>query len=95
MRVIQDGRTRTWRAECDKCHTIYEYSEADYFEIEEERPSGIIKVKQYFFKKNESYRQICRYKWKCLKCPVCGKLEKKMDAERLFEPEEVRWERVE
>ena len=56
MKIIKDGRTRTWRAECDKCHTIYEYSEADYFEIEEEKPSGIIKVKQYFFKKNESYR---------------------------------------
>ena len=95
MKIIEDGRTRTWRTECNRCHTIYEYSETDYFEIEEEKPSGLVEIKEHLFKENETYRQIYRYKWKCLKCPVCGDLKKRMDADRLFRPKEVRWERVE
>jgi hypothetical protein len=95
MKIIKDGRNRTYQEECRKCGTIYEYSERDYFEITEEKPSGLAEIREHLFKANETYRQICRYKWKCLRCPVCGDLKKRMDADRLFKPEEVRWERVE
>lgn len=95
MRIIKNGRTRKYQDECVKCGTVYEYSEKDYFELEEEKPSGLMHIEEHLFKKNESYRQICRYKWKCLRCPVCGALKKRMDPDRLFKPEEVRWERVE
>ena len=95
MKIIKDGKDRIYQKECRRCHTIYEYSERDYFELEEEKPSGLAYIKEHLFKKNESYRQICRYKWKCLKCPVCGELVKRMDAERLFKPDEVRWEQIE
>ena len=95
MRIMKDGRDRTWQAECNKCHTIYEYGEADYFELIEEKPSGIVKVKKHLFKTDEEYREICKYRWnKCLKCPICENIKKGMDAERLFSPETVRWDRI-
>ena len=95
MKIIKDGRSRTYQEECRKCGTIYEYREKDYFELEEEKPSGLVEIKEHLFKANEEYREICRYKWnKCLKCPVCGNIRKSMDAERLFRHETVRWERI-
>lgn len=89
MKIVKNGLERTWRDECKKCHTIYEYDESDYFEIEEEKSSGLRKVDAHLFKKDEEYREICKYKWKGLKCPVCGDVKK-----RLFHPEHVRWEEV-
>ena len=56
MKIIKDGRTKTWRTECNRCHTIFEYNEADYFELEEEKPSGLMHIEEHLFKKNESYR---------------------------------------
>ena len=94
MRIIKDGRTRTWQEECNKCHTIYEYSEKDYFEIVEEKPSGIVREEYHWFRKTEKYRGISRVKFKCLKCPQCGEIKKKVDFNNVF-GEPVRWEKIE
>ena len=56
MKIIKNGKDRTYQKECRRCHTIYEYSERDYFELEEEKPSGLAYVEEHLFKKNENYR---------------------------------------
>ena len=94
MRIVKTGKQRVWQEECKKCYTLYEYTQSDYFEMEEEKPSGLVREEYHWFKQTEKYRQICRYKWKCLKCPVCGEVKKRMDADDLFKVKEVRWEKV-
>ena len=94
MRIVKTGKQRVWQEECKRCYTLYEYTQSDYYEMEEEQPSGLVREEYHLFKKTEKYRQICRYKWQCLKCPVCGDVKKRMDAANLFKPVEVRWEKV-
>ena len=94
MRIVKTGQQRVWQEECSKCMSIYEYTQGDYFEITEEKPSGLVREKYHWFRETEKFREISRTKYKCLKCPVCGNIKKKVDFEDVF-GEPVRWEKIE
>ena len=93
MRVIKTGKQRVWEQECSRCNSLYEYNTGDYFEKTVESPSGLRREVYHFFKDTEVYREIVETKYKCLKCPVCGYVTKKLDFDNVF-PKHVRWERV-
>ena len=93
MTIIERGKDRQYQGECRKCGTRYFYTKNDYFEIVEEKPSGLVREEYHWFRKAEKYREIQRYKYKCLRCPVCGDVKKKVEFESVF-VEPVRWEKV-
>lgn len=94
MRIVKTGKQRVWQEECRKCDTLYEYTQSDYFEMIEEKPGGLVREEYHWFKKTEKFQAIYRYKYKCLRCPVCGDVKKRMDFEDVF-GKPIRWEKVE
>lgn len=94
MRIIKNGKERVYQGECPKCHTIYEYSENDYFDLEQDEPSGIKRITTHFFKEDEEHSEIRRYKYKCLRCPVCGAIKKTMDLESIFKAPVVGYKKI-
>ena len=82
MKVIRNGKEKTYIITCDHCNSDLEYTEDDVFYTKEERRGGISKTVSHFWKADEHYVNIYMQDYRCVRCPVCGNVIKRIDFSR-------------
>lgn len=92
MKVVCNGMDKVYKITCNKCDSDLEYTEKDVFEMQEER-SGIVKTVHHLFKPAERFINVYMQTYRCIKCPVCGNVIKRMDLNKGIGT--MRWEKVE
>lgn len=92
MKVIKEGREKTYKITCTGCNSDLEYTDADIKYTIEEHPSLITKTVEHWFKPWEHYRGIENKEFANIKCPVCGR-NIKMSSRRPYDQTIIRWEK--
>ena len=78
MKVISNGKEKVYTRTCSECHSDLEYTEDDVFYTKEERRGGVCKTVPHLFKKDEYYTNVYLQEYRCIKCPVCGNINKSL-----------------
>ena len=94
MKVICNGKEKTYEIVCDNCNSDLEYTEDDVFYTKEECKGGIIKTVPHLWKADEHYTNVYMQDYRCIKCPVCGNVIKILDFSKgLPSLGAMRWEK--
>lgn len=94
MRILQREDEKTYKITCDHCNADLEYTEKDVFYTKEECRGGIIKIVPHLWKADEHYTNVYMQDYRCIKCPVCGNVIKRLDFSKgLPELGVMRWEK--
>lgn len=94
MKVIFNGKDKTYEITCDTCNSDLEYTENDVFYIKEERRGGIDKTVSHFWKADEHYVNVYMQDYRCVRCPVCGNVIKRIDFSKgLQSLDAMKWEK--
>ena len=94
MKVICNGKDKVYTITCDNCNSDLGYTENDIFYIKEERRGGIIKTVPRLFRTDEHYTNVYIQEYRCVKCPVCGNVIKRIDfSNGLPSLDTMRWEK--
>lgn len=94
MKVICNGKEKTYTITCDNCNSDLEYTENDVFYTKEECKGGIAKTVSHLFKADEHYTSVYMQDYRCIKCPVCGNVIKRIDFSKgLPRLEAMKWEK--
>ena len=91
MRVLRKGCDKTYRITCDICNSDLEYSERDTFYMKEKSKGGLRKTVSHFWKPDEHYINVCVNNYRCVKCPVCNHIIKRLTFDMGLD--EMKWER--
>jgi transcription initiation factor IIE alpha subunit len=94
MKVIRNGKDKTYEITCATCNSDLEYTENDVFYTKEERRGGMGKTVSHFWKADEHYVNVYMQDYRCIRCPVCGNVIKMMDFSKgLPSLEAMKWEK--
>lgn len=94
MKVICNGKEKTYKITCDHCNSDLEYTENDVFYTKEECKGGLCKTVPHFWKPDEHYVNVYMQEYRCVKCPVCGHIIKRMDfSNGLSNLDAMKWEK--
>ena len=78
MKVVCNGKDKVHEITCDKCNSDLEYTEADVFYTNEKKKGGIRQTIPHAFKADEHYISVYMDEYRCVKCPVCGHIIKRI-----------------
>lgn len=95
MRVIKDGREKTYKVTCGRCNSDIEYTNADIEYTIEECPSGVTKTVTHWFKPWEHYVGIENREFANITCPVCGSNIKKPSHRDYYNSTIIGWTKKE
>ena len=94
MKVVCNGKEKVYEITCRKCNSDLEYTEDDVFYTSEEECGGVEKIVSHFWKPDERYVNVYIQEYRCVKCPVCGHIIKRMDFSKgLPNLGTMRWEK--
>ena len=94
MKVICNGKDRTYEITCNICNSDLEYTENDVFYTEEECRGLIGKTVSHFWKADEHYVNVYMQNYRCVRCLVCGNVIKRIDFSKgLPNLDTMKWEK--
>jgi hypothetical protein len=79
MKVVLNGKEKVYTNTCIECNSDFEYTEEDVFYVNEEHEGGLHKTVSHLFKPDEHYVNVYLQEFRCVKCPVCGHIIKKVN----------------
>ena len=95
MKVVCNGKDKVYEITCDKCNSDLEYIEDDVFYTSEEKRGGIGKTVSHFWKPDEHYVNVYMQEHRCVKCPVCGHIIRRIDFSKGFPNlDAMKWEKI-
>lgn len=78
MKVVCNGKDKVHEITCDKCNSDLEYTEADVFYTNEKKKGCIGYTEPRLFRPDERYISVYMNEYRCVKCPVCGHIIKRI-----------------
>ena len=78
MKVVCNGKDKVYEMTCDQCNSDLEYTEEDVFYTNERVKGGVRQTIPHVFKADENYISVYMKEYRCVKCPVCGHITKRI-----------------